>query len=90
MVIIALIVMILATLANHLGLTEANSDIFRKIARCPKCCSFWATLFVLVLLECNLFIAIGLSILAAYLSYWVGLVFIIMQKLYNKVWERLR
>ena len=87
MVIIALIVMILATLANHLGLTEAISDIFRKIARC---CSFWATLFVLVLLECNLFIAIGLSILAAYLSYWVGLVFIIMQKLYNKVWERLR
>lgn len=87
--VIALTAMIAATLANHLGLTEAVSDIVRKIAKCPKCCSFWASLSVLWLYGCDLFVAVGLSLFVSYLSFWFGLILIISQKIYNKLWKRM-
>lgn len=90
MFLIALIVMALATLAQHLGLTEAISDVIRKIAKCPKCCSFWSCLVVLCMMRCPVAFAVGLSLLVSYLSYWFGIVLIVLQKLYNKIWEKLR
>lgn len=87
--VIALTAMIAATLANHLGLTEAVGDIVRKIAKCPKCCSLWASLSVLWLYGCDLFVAVGLSLFVSYLSFWFGLILIISQKIYNKLWKRM-
>ena len=87
--VIALIAMATATLANHLGLTEAVSDIAGKIAKCPKCCSFWASLLVLCLSGCNLFVAVGLSLFVSYLSFWFGLILIVLQKVYNMLWKKI-
>lgn len=87
--VIALMAMIAATLANHLGLTEAIGGIIRKIAGCPKCCSFWASLLILWLLDCNLLVAVGLSLFVSYLSFWFGLILIVLQKVYNRLWKKI-
>lgn len=90
MVWIALIAMMCLTLAQHLGLTQAIAEVASKIAECPKCCSWWGTLLVLILLECDIFIAIGLSLLMAYLSHWFGFVLLMLNNIYDRVWEKLQ
>lgn len=90
MMMIALIVMMLATLAHHLGLPEAIARIGLKIAKCPKCLSFWIALLVLVLVRCNVLIAIGLSLIVAYLSFWFGLILGWLNRKYDKLWQRLQ
>lgn len=86
---IALISMMVGVTAHHLGLTEEAAKIIDKIAGCPKCCAFWITLFVLLLNGCNLLIAVALSLLVAYLSYYFGLILMLLQKLYNWLWEKI-
>lgn len=90
MMLIALIVMMLATLAHHLGLPEAIARIGLKIAKCPKCLSFWIALLVLVLVRCNVLIAIGLSLIVAYLSFWFGLILGWLNRKYDELWQRLQ
>ena len=87
--VIALTAMIMTTLANHLGLTEAVGDIVRKISKCPKCSSFWVSLSVLWLYGCDLFVAVGLSLFVSYLSFWFGLILIVLQKVYNILWKKI-
>lgn len=86
---IALVAMIVAVLAHHLGLSEAIAKVVSKIARCPKCLTFWLVLLVLMITCENTIVAISLSLLCAYLSNWVGLLLMWLNKTYNKVWERL-
>lgn len=86
---IALMAMIIATLAQHLGLSSAIAKVVTKIANCPRCLSFWLTLIVLVLVRCNPIVAIALSLLCAYLSNWFGLILMWLNHKYNALWERL-
>lgn len=86
---IALICMMVGATAHHLGLTEEVARIASKIAKCPKCCSFWLTFAVLVYLGCNPFITVALSMFVAYLSYYFGLILILLQKLYNWLWQKI-
>lgn len=86
---IALISMMVGVTAHHLGLAEEAAKIVDKIAGCPKCCSFWLALLVLLLYGCNLFIAVTLSLFVAYLSYYFGLILMLLQKMYNSIWEKL-
>lgn len=86
----ALIVMMVAVLAQHLGLSEAIAAVVSKVMKCPRCLSFWTVLFVLVILGCDLFIAVGLSILMAYLSIWSGLLLMMLNDLYETLWQRLK
>jgi hypothetical protein len=88
MVTIALIVMISAILAHHLGLTEAIGNVLMKILKCPRCLTFWTILFTLLVLGCDAFIAMGLSILMAYLSIWIGLPLRMLNELYDKLWQK--
>lgn len=90
MMLIALITMMLATLAHHLGLPEAIARMGLKVAKCPKCLSFWIALLVLVFVGCNVFIAIGLSLIVAYLSFWFGLLLGWLNRKYDKLWQRLQ
>lgn len=90
MMLIALIAMMLATLAHHLGLPEAIARVGLKVAKCPKCLSFWIALFVLALSGCNVFIAIGLSLIVAYLSFWFGLLLGWLNRKYDELWQRLQ
>lgn len=87
---IALIAMMLATLAHHLGLPEAIARVGLKVTKCPKCLSFWIALLVLVFVGCNVFIAIGLSLIAAYLSFWFGLILGWLNRKYDELWQRLQ
>lgn len=86
---VALVAMIVAVLACHLGLSEAIAKVVSKVARCPKCLTFWLVLLVLMVSCDNTIVAISLSLLCAYLSNWLGLLLMWLNKTYNKVWERL-
>lgn len=89
MVTTALIVMMTAVLAHHLGLPEAIAAVVTKVMKCPRCLSFWTVLFVLVILGYNLFIAVGLSVLMSYLSIWSGLLLSLLNDLYDMLWQRM-
>ena len=90
MLLTALIAMLVATLAHHLGLSEAVAKVISKILKCPRCLTFWFVLFVLFACGCNILIAIGLSILMAYLSIWIGLPLGMLNDLYERLWQRRR
>lgn len=86
--VISLTSMVVGVIAHHLGLTDEAGKIARKIASCPKCCSFWLSLSVLLYKGCDLFISIALSLLVAYLSYYFGLLLILLQKIYDYLWQK--
>ena len=90
MLLTALIAMLAATMAHHLGLSEAVAKVISKILKCPRCLTFWFVLFVLFACGCNILIAIGLSILMAYLSIWIGLPLGVLNDLYERLWQRRR
>ena len=46
-VLIAIAVMMSATIGVHLGLPQAIASAVGKVCKCPKCLSFWATLAAL-------------------------------------------
>lgn len=88
-VLTAVAVMVAATLAQHLGLAQAIARVANKIAGCNMCCTFWASLFVLVsCTDANIHEAALLSILVAYLSNWFVIVLIYLQNKYNKIWQK--
>ena len=89
MVWIALAVMIVAGLAHHLGLPQAIASVVAKVARCPKCLTFWATFIILLMVGSGLLFAAMLSVLMAYLSHYWGLVMMILNDLYDKLWRRI-
>lgn len=85
---IALICMVVGVTAHHLGLAEEVARIFSKIAKCPKCCSFWLSFSFLIYKDCDIFVAGMLSLFAAYLSFYFGLTLILLQRLYNWLWQK--
>lgn len=89
MVGVALMAALFAILGHHLGLTEKLSELSVEVAKCPKCTTFWVVLAALLLNGCGFVAAIALSIVMAYLSFWAGFVLIGLQKLYDKLWEKI-
>ena len=88
MIWIALTSMIVGTLMQHLGLSEAIARAVSKIAKCHRCCSFWLTLVALIYFGYDPFISLTLSILMAYLSNYFGLFLLWTNKLYTKLWQK--
>lgn len=86
---IAIAVMMAATVATHLGLSQAISQVISKVCKCHKCLSFWTTLLVLLLIGCNVVVAAMLSLLMSYVSNWFGLFLIWLNDKYGKLWLRL-
>lgn len=83
-------VMVGASLAQHLGLTEAVAKVIGKIASCPMCCTFWLCVFVLSFIEREpIHYSFLLSICAAYASHWFVLILLYLQQKYNELWQRL-
>jgi hypothetical protein len=75
-------VVIAVCIGVHLGLFEAICEVASKIAVCYKCACFWGCI-------ADAITAVTLSIIAAYLSNWVGLLLVQLNKLYDVLWERL-
>lgn len=88
-VLTAFVVMVCATLAQHLGLTEAMAKVASKIASCSMCCTFWSCVLLLVMIGEDPAIAAMLSILFAYASHWFVLILIWLQTKYNQLWQKL-
>ncbi len=89
MVGIVLLVMFFTTLMFHLGFPEAIAKIVLKIAKCPKCVTFWVVLITTLWLKCEWWVSIGLSFLMGYCSLWLSLVFALLTNIYNQLWEKL-
>lgn len=89
-ILVAFCVMIGASLAQHLGLTDAVSKVIGKIASCPMCCTFWCCVSVLVLIYgVPIHYALLTAICASYASHWFVVLLIILQHKYNSLWQRL-
>lgn len=88
MLVIALTVMVCAVLAQHLGLSEAIAEVIGKVAKCPMCLTFWSVAATLWLHGEGIIVTVALSILAAYLSNYVGLILLMLQEVY--LWLRKR
>lgn len=87
-VLIALVCMMVGVTSHHLGLTEEAANIVNKIAGCPKCCSFWIAILTLTIKGCDLFVSVSLALFVAYLSFYFGLVLIVLQKIYDWIWQK--
>lgn len=85
---IALSVMIAATLIVNLGLGEAIAKVSGKILQCPLCLSFWGTMAALLYSGADIIVTVVLSILMAYLSNFFGIVLMILNQWYDKLWQR--
>lgn len=89
MFLIALAVMMTATIAVHLGLPQTISNVVSRVCKCHKCLSFWVTLVILLLIGCNIIVSAMLSLAMAYMSNWFGLLLIWLNDKYNELWQRL-
>ena len=88
-IVIAIAVMMSATIAVHLALPQAVWSVAGKVCKCHKCLSFWATLVVLLFAKCNIIAAILLSMLMSYMSNWFGLLLLWLNHKYDDLWQRL-
>jgi hypothetical protein len=86
----ALAASLMATLAVHMGLPEAVAGVFQRIASCAQCAAFWITLTALLSLGHPPLVAAALSLVGSYLAHWYSLLFIILQKIHSRLWQRLR
>nr|DAH42795.1 MAG TPA: RecR protein [Caudoviricetes sp.] len=89
-VLIAIATMIAATLAQHLGLAEAIARIVDKVASCPQCFTFWATMSALLYLGHDVYASALSAIVVAYLSNWFVLLLLILQRKFTKLYEKER
>jgi len=89
-VVIAIAVMAGVTLAVHLGLPQAIAGIVNKICGCHKCLSFWSTLIVLTYAGVHPAVTALLSICMAYASEWFAIVLVLLNKLYERLWRKVR
>lgn len=80
---IAVLAMLSAVLIVNLGLGEAIAAVSGKILKCPTCLSFWGALVALLINGTEVIVAVSLSILAAYLSNFVGIVLMMLNRLYT-------
>ena len=88
-VLIAAAVMIIATLAHHLGFVEKAYEEARQIVGCVRCTVFWTTLLVLTIVgHCHLFVAVGLSFICSYAAIWLELFYDKLAKIYERIWQR--
>lgn len=81
-----------ATLANHLGLIEAIEGVAKMeipIINCPKCLSFWSVLLYSILSGCELIASVAVSFVCAYCAVWLELLFGYIDTLYNRLYENI-
>lgn len=89
-VLTAMAAMVGACLAVHLGLTGAIARTVLKAAQCHRCATFWLTLSVLVSIKTALPLAALLAIIMSYLSNYVILLFLVLQKFHDSLWQRIQ
>lgn len=85
-------IVVSASLANHLGLVEAIEDVVKcriPILNCSKCCSFWCVLCYMMLVGQSVITSVAVSFLCAYAAIWLELVYGYIDTLYNRWYEKI-
>lgn len=83
-----------AVLANHMGLIEAIEGVIKHklpIINCSRCLTFWSVLICLVCCRGTAkhwTIIVATSFFAAYAATWLELLFGIIDKQYDKIYEK--
>jgi hypothetical protein len=86
------ILVLSATLANHLGLVEAVEGVIRHkipVLNCSKCASFWVVLICSLCSGVPLIASVAVSFLCAYAAVWLELLFGYVDTLYNMLYENI-
>ena len=84
-----------AVLVNHLGLIDAIEKVARRelpIINCSRCLTFWSVLvwlcFNTVAFTRHIPVILAASSIAAFLAPWLELLFGLIGKLYEKIYEK--
>ena len=86
------LLMLSATLANHLGLVEAIEGVLKHqipILNCSKCASFWAVLIYTLVTGCGLIASVAVSFVCAFLAVWLELLLGGIDVIYGRIYENL-
>ena len=85
-------VVISAVLINYLGLIETVEKLIRHklpILNCPRCLTFWSVLIWLVInSHWHMAIIVATSFLASYLANWIELIFGLLDKVYEYIYQK--
>ena len=88
--IVAIFSMCVILVAHHLGFIGKAYAVAGEVARCPMCSVFWGTLVILLYYGGDILGTIALSFAMAYLSNWVAILFDLLSKSNDKLWQRSR
>ena len=89
-IVTACLVMVSASLAVNLGLSDAVASVTGKILRCPTCLTFWSAFIVLISMGEDILLSGVLSIASAYLSNYFGLLLGGLNQTYERLWQQQR
>ena len=81
-----------ATMANHLGLVDAVERVARHrlpVINCSKCLAFWSVLLCAILSGARAIPAVAVAFASAYTAVWLELLLGSIDTLYNKIYESL-
>ena len=86
----ALITACIVMLAHHLGLVTKVADVISQIAGCCRCSVFWSVLAATVITGVEPLLCVLAAIVLAYASEWASLCLFAANKLYDKLWQRIK
>ena len=84
-------IMLICVLANHMGLISAierQTATRLPIIRCCKCSTFWFAIIYLFVTGHNAIVSLALSFSAAYFAVWLELLFGIIDRQYDNLFNR--
>lgn len=85
---VTLTAFIVALLAHHLGLAEAIAGVVGRALKCVKCLVFWTVQLAVYMYSYDPLYAVGIALSCSYLSHWAGLLLMWLNKIYNKIWQK--
>jgi len=87
---IVIIASAIVSLISHLGLLQVIGKVCSKVFSCTKCATFWLTIFYcLYEQEYSFSKAFCISVAASYLSLWIEMFYVWLNKKYNTLWEQI-
>lgn len=86
----AFIVMVAATMIQHMGLAQAVARIVTKILSCHVCLTFWSCLGLSLMNGNEPVATVALSIIMAYLSSWFVMLLVLINDKSEELWEKLK
>lgn len=74
----------------QMGLSHAIQErigVRSEILSCPRCCTFWSVLVLLLISGHGIIRSVAASFLSSYSALWLSLIYDALAKLYNTCYE---